>query len=705
MDSYSPRDGESRRKRRRQSMSSANMTSASPQELGHMRPSLSKGSSSFVGSGSGIYFVKTVQSAFARNYRRESDAIDEALVPGEDDRLQSGSPSGCIWHPSEIIQLSDPHPSHVATFDDLACWSQQYWDNWHPPFPFLHAPSILGVLERVSLDGLRSLSLVDSITVRSVLSISVADRRQMPPSRGKLVSSNLVFNTIDDAISCLTPILLQPSTLASLQALVAIQLFLVSMLRLNAASRIGGLITRIAFQLGLHRCPSRFQQFSVADADMRRRLFWTIYSLERYLSQSLGLPLDIKDDDVDVCYSDKELHVDDLGEEQNVQRPQDPRLLLLPAFLARHGYIKGLILELRHKSVLHRTTDPDEAAHVDSEISKWWNEAQDLLDPHYMEDEEPGGDLTSPGHASSLKESHKLLLIVQKHESTILLNRPVITSAPCSSMFASAVQKCIGASKQIVSKVYQHLQTGMDESGSRDGRILNPLCWPGFTWCIWMSGLILVYAASEGHYSVQLAQRDTERCIKILDILAMRGSVWPGACASALRDLHKALASKSLNGFHNVSGPGQSPKSSIPRPIDTLSTSSNVLQSRQKQQQQLNGLRPDSSLQGDESTSPPTANTDFRSMSSQQSSQIGGNQGDRSIPRPFTSMSRPAASTLPPDQFTDATLFGMNGMFDMGNHFDGVENIFQLMDASYQLGEQMVEPNFSGRYYEGENRL
>lgn len=321
MDSYSPQDGESRRKRRRQSMSTASMTGASPQELGHMRPSLSKGSSSFVGSGSGIYFVRTVQSAFTRNYRRENESVDDALVPGEDDRLQTGSPSGCIWYPNEVIQLPDSHPSHDMTFDDLASWSKQYWDNWHPPFPFLHAPSILGVLERVSLDGIHSLSLVESITVRSVLSISVADRRQMPPARGKLVPSNLVFNTVDDAISCLTPILLQPSTLASLQALVAIQLFLVSMLRLNAASRVGGLITRIAFQLGLHRCPSRFKQFSVADADMRRRLFWAIYSLERYLSQSLGLPLDIKDDDVDVCYSDKELHADDVGGVQNVQQP------------------------------------------------------------------------------------------------------------------------------------------------------------------------------------------------------------------------------------------------------------------------------------------------------------------------------------------------------------------------------------------------
>lgn len=99
-----------------------------------------------------------------------------------------------------------------------------------------------------------------------------------------------------------------------------------------------------------------------------------------------------------------------------------------------------------------------------------------------MAGEEPG-----TGQAPSLlKETHKLLIIVQKHESTILLNRPLITSGYDTSLFAAAMQKCIGASKQIVSKVYIHLHEGMNKVGPRDGRILNPLFWPGFTWCIWM---------------------------------------------------------------------------------------------------------------------------------------------------------------------------------------------------------------------------
>jgi hypothetical protein len=84
-----------------------------------------------------------------------------------------------------------------------------------------------------------------------------------------------------------------------------------------------------------------------------------------------------------------------------------------------------------------------------------------------------------------LRPFHRLLLIVQNHEAVILLNRPVITSGS-SFAIAAAMQKCIGASKAIISNVFQHMQESIRHEGSRDGRIRCPLFWPGFTWCVWM---------------------------------------------------------------------------------------------------------------------------------------------------------------------------------------------------------------------------
>lgn len=160
-----------------------------------------------------------------------------------------------------------------------------------------------------------------------------------------------------------------------------------------------------------------------------------------------------------------------------------------------------MILELRNKAVLSRRTDPEELSRVDAEIAKWWNEAQDLVEPSYMEDIPDG-----IGNLTLLKPSHKILLIIQKHESIILLNRPVITSGHKTSAFSAALQKCIGASKAIISNMYRHLNEWKVD-GQNTGRINNPLFWPGFCWSVWMSALILLYAASEGHYPARIAQR------------------------------------------------------------------------------------------------------------------------------------------------------------------------------------------------------
>ncbi|KFY29697.1 hypothetical protein V494_08538 [Pseudogymnoascus sp. VKM F-4513 (FW-928)] len=693
MESTTSDDGDPRRKRRRQFSFRASDVATSPGEFGSMRPGAAKGSSSFVGSGSGIYFVRAVQSAFARNYNQGSHAIDDNLVPGEDDHLQNQNPSGSLWNSEEVYFISAIQPIVSVSFDDLVRWSQSFFNNWHPLFPFLHAPSILGLFERIATHGAQSLSIVEAITVRSVLSISVADRRQMPGDDATLVPSNLVFSTIDEAISSLTPVIMQPSTLSGLQALVAIQVFLISMLRLNAASRIGGLIVRITFHLGLHRCPSRFKQFTLADADMRRRLFWSIYSLERYLSQSLGLPLDLKDDDVDVCYPDNELHDIKVNEMADGQQLHDPRLLLLPSFLARHGKIKGLILELRHKCANSRTTSPEEVSYVDAMISKWWNEAQDLLEPDYINDaagEEPAG-RQAP---CLLKETHKLLIVVQKHESTILLNRPLITSGYDSSLFEAAMQKCIGASKQIVSQVYLHLHAGMDQVGSRDGKIPNPLFWPGFTWCIWMSGLILVYAASEGYYSIEIAQREAGRCVKILKTLSLRGNFWPGACASALSDLQKALGNRLSNGTLEQHIGSQSRTKEMQMSTDTLQP---IPLQRVRLGNSETGTAQDT---GEASVSPRALNPDFRPHGSPGAYQRNGRAPSTSNsipPHPGSprgdvpiSFQQYEASTTQPNQLAWSMSNGPS--YEMGDQFNGFDDIFQLMDASYQINEQMYEP-------------
>ncbi|EGY16138.1 uncharacterized protein VDAG_07302 [Verticillium dahliae VdLs.17] len=334
-------------------------------EYGLMRDTGRHDTSRFVGSASGIHFIRGVYLRLSRKSasRAGSAAGINHLVPGEDDQLQPGrtSPDGgqqYLWKDHEVASEAGSTESWPS-FELLVTWSRSYFQAWHPTLPFLSAPEVLAIFEKVSNSGISSVSHLEQSILRSVFSISLADSRQSAPFSEPLPPS-LVFNTIEEAMSASQFALYQPASLHATQAALSIQLFLMSMLRLNAASRLGGLI----------------------EAHIRRRVFWSIYCNERFLSQSLGLPLDIKDDDVDVCYPGEEIHSTHVETEDN-------RLQLL-TYLSKHARIRGLILELRNKSVSSRDDTPTHESYVQAEMARWSNEIHDALEDEDGDGEQPG---------------------------------------------------------------------------------------------------------------------------------------------------------------------------------------------------------------------------------------------------------------------------------------------------------------------------
>jgi hypothetical protein len=95
-----------------------------------------------------------------------------------------------------------------------------------------------------------------------------------------------------------------PVRLESVQARLAQCIYLLGSSRINQAWYIFGTATQMILALGLHR--SRYSQsFGALTAagsvefDCRRRVFWSAYTLDRYLSVILGRPRIIRDEDVD----------------------------------------------------------------------------------------------------------------------------------------------------------------------------------------------------------------------------------------------------------------------------------------------------------------------------------------------------------------------------------------------------------------------
>ncbi|KUM58676.1 hypothetical protein ACN42_g8470 [Penicillium freii] len=517
----------SRATKRHKRTSVAGTSGPSPREIGFMRESQNDGSATFLGSSSGIHFIRHVYNAFARRSADldQTRARDRTSVPGEDDRLQQNS--GSIQSSDELWASEELNyaPNSSFAFDDLVQWTRSYFENWHPIFPCLHAPTVLKTIETVGQKGMESVNRLELMIIRSIVSISLGDDRQRTWSKLNPVPSVLVFRSIQHVMQDVQSLLEEPTSLPLLQAAFTAQLALASLLRLNAASRVGGVITRTAFHLGLHRCPRRFSCFSSEEADIRCRLFWSIYSLERYLSQALGIPLSIRDDDIDVCYPDAERH------SSTIKSPGDRRLRLL-CHLARFARIRGLIVELRNKSILHSHASQVEAAHVTGELAQWWNEVYDDVNP--IDEPLEAGLEQEP----VLQPYHRLLLMILRHEAIISLNRPLLASDKPSADYKNALQTCIGSSRSILAALRKHM--------SYEPK--SPLSWPCFTWSTWMACLILMYAAWEEEFPAPTGLKYARMGIAILENLSLRGSSWPETCIEAIKGMESAFETQKPSG-------------------------------------------------------------------------------------------------------------------------------------------------------------
>ncbi|KAF5563391.1 transcription activator acu-15 [Fusarium phyllophilum] len=500
-------------------------TSQPGREYGLMRDTGEHDAARFVGSGSGIHYIRAVHLRLAkRSASRTTEpgsSTINTLIPGEDDQLRQDASirrnrEQFLWKDDEVCR-NDTN----ETFEDFVEWSKSYFEAWHPVLPFLHGPHVLGLFEEVAKNGTLLLDPIDMVILKSVLSISLADSRQATPFK-KPIPKVYLFNSVDDALASSQFALSQPASIRSTQAALAIQLFLTSMLCLNAASRLGGLIVRTAFHMGLHRCPARYPFFTDKEVSVRRRVFWCIYILERLLCQSLGLPLDIRDDDLDVCYPGEERHT-------ITNREENPERLQLLTFVAKHARIRGLILELRNKSMLQRQDTADRTAFVQAELAKWFNEIQDAVE----EDDLADTSLTTP----AISEHHKVMLLVLKHESAICLNRPGLASEHPSSSYSSAFQACISAAKSILIILKKHRNRHQLSVDSTSAKSQVPLLWPSFTWSIWISAFVLIHAAFEKQVHLGSAMRHVAAAKDILGHLAARDTSWPEYCLGAIDEL------------------------------------------------------------------------------------------------------------------------------------------------------------------------
>ncbi|KAF2012938.1 hypothetical protein BU24DRAFT_465287 [Aaosphaeria arxii CBS 175.79] len=565
-------------------------------EIGTLR-SLPNGESVFVGSSSGVFFINTVRRAFshaaATTSRRRSVNDHSVLTPAA-----LASPEECILGPESQGErlrsdrnvpdgLGDLPPHAVAT--DLVI---SYFRTWHPLLPFLHGPTCLQELESLySRDGesqtRRPRSQTLAITLQCLFNLAKLDRPDLPSLGNSHIRSD------EQLLSSLGPIALRRD-LASIQALLAAQLYFVATMSLQAASTTGGLILRSVYKSGLHRCPFRYSTLDASDRDIRKRVFWSVYTLDRYISQSLGYPLGIQDSDIDVCLpgavelhepvmpekgieegtspQDSILHLpanhpqrqhasedsetespgirtrESIGQAHEGERTFNPSAQNAPnesdaasqrrkqhqsvqANFVRYSGLVGRMLETFHKSIHVRSANRQNILLLKADIDAWGNDMP--LRTNFQ-----------PANADSESIGHEVFFQVARQQLILLVNRPSLSLEPSSAEFRHAIQICIGASRSIIQLLEGHFSS------------LKILFWPGFMSAVWMSGLVLVFACQLKLHGMSNGISDISASLRIIETMTQRWKIAQNchdALSMLLENIQQPLAPISLLDSHTDS--------------------------------------------------------------------------------------------------------------------------------------------------------
>ena len=205
---------------------------------------------------------------------------------------------------------------------------------------------------------------------------------------------------------------------------------------------------------------------------------------------------------------------------------------------------------------MHSRENLTDATEVNSKLLQWWNEVYDDVHP------------LDPEPDSVLQPIHRLLLVVSRHEAIIALHRPVLATDKPTAEYKAAFQTCINSSRSLLAALHGYLNPLSDLHGHTE-RPCAPLISPSFTWIVWMSSLILIYAAWTGHFPTQGALRYAHIGIAVLRNIAMRERDWPQTCIEAIQDLCSALEHNAQDGWSDSGRQGPLVESPAPGQIAT----------------------------------------------------------------------------------------------------------------------------------------
>ncbi|KAI0597342.1 fungal-specific transcription factor domain-containing protein [Biscogniauxia sp. FL1348] len=464
----SPKPADSKRDASSSAKEDVFRVQASPLLLG-----VENSDSYFMGPSSGRAFIETFKRKIQESGKSCTDFNPEAFL-----HIQ-----GC--HP---LVSKPPSPSLKVPprlFSDRCV--NVYFQEWAPLFPVLHKPTFLRLYEEFVSDSdkvknnhkLAQLYLVFSIAALS------SDR----PDTEQIAMCETVWQRALDAV-------IMDNTMFTLQCLVLALMYCTIRADYKRLQHYKGVAAGLSHRLGLHQSQKRFS-FGALTIETRKRVFWTLYTLDCFSAAILGLPKLLKEDDIHTEYpSDTD---DEYVTEKGFQPtlPGEHTRLSSALALFRVSRVLAKVLEKVYPATTSHELSLQQIAALDAELSEWDENLPAHLKLNFVQDK-PSTDITG---------SRSPLLALAFYYIRTLIHRPAVGSSLGAKAAPSLIT--IGESSKHIVQIIELLE----ERNMSFSFCLNK------TDVLILCGMTLLYQSLDLRHESKL-MKDAERLVNaVLKIL------------------------------------------------------------------------------------------------------------------------------------------------------------------------------------------
>ncbi|KAI4863868.1 fungal-specific transcription factor domain-containing protein [Hypoxylon rubiginosum] len=311
-----------------------------------------------------------------------------------------------------------------------------YFQEWAPLFPVLHKPTFLRLYEEFVADSEKVKN--NHRLAQLYLVFSIAALSSDSPDMEQIAACEAQWQRSLDAI-------MMDNTIITLQCLVLALMYCTIRADYKRLQYYKGVAVGLSHRLGLHQSQKRFS-FGALTIETRKKVFWTLYTLDCFSAAMLGLPKLLREEDVHAEYpSDTD---DEYVTEKGFQPTLPGEYTRLSSALAlfRVSRILANVLEKIYPAATSYELSLQQISGLDADLSEWYDNLPTHLRLNFVQDK-PSTDITG---------SRSPILALAYYYVRGLIHRPAVGST--LGVKASQALLAVGESSKHIVQIIQLLE-------------------------------------------------------------------------------------------------------------------------------------------------------------------------------------------------------------------------------------------------------